>query len=135
MRQNQKGFSLVELIIVIAIMAVLIGVLAPQYLKYVNNARVTTDMRNASEMARIIDATMSGTQGTLAAGTISGAGGTAVSNVDNLTALPYSELKRDAVWNITIIQGIGVTEITLDSVRIYPGEGDNNPYYAAYYQH
>ncbi|MDE7360278.1 MAG: prepilin-type N-terminal cleavage/methylation domain-containing protein, partial [Lachnospiraceae bacterium] len=32
---NDKGFSLVELIIVIAIMAILIVVLAPQYLKYV----------------------------------------------------------------------------------------------------
>ena len=32
---NNKGFSLVELIIVVAIMAVLIGVLAPTYLKYV----------------------------------------------------------------------------------------------------
>lgn len=36
---NNKGFSLVELIIVIAIMAVLIGVLAPQYLKYVERSR------------------------------------------------------------------------------------------------
>ena len=33
---NNKGFSLVELIIVIAIMAILIVVLAPQYLKYVS---------------------------------------------------------------------------------------------------
>ena len=30
---TNKGFSLVELIIVIAIMAVLVGVLAPQYIK------------------------------------------------------------------------------------------------------
>ena len=41
--KNNKGFSLVELIIVIAIMAVLIGVLAPQYLKYVEKSRVSTD--------------------------------------------------------------------------------------------
>ena len=31
-KMNNKGFSLVELIIVIAIMAVLIAVLAPQYM-------------------------------------------------------------------------------------------------------
>lgn len=40
---NNKGFSLVELIIVVAIMAILIVVLAPQYLKYVEKSRVAAD--------------------------------------------------------------------------------------------
>ena len=49
-KMNNKGFSLVELIIVIAIMAVLIVVLAPQYLKYVEKSRNSTDLQNATEM-------------------------------------------------------------------------------------
>lgn len=50
-RMNNKGFSLVELIIVIAIMAVLVVVLAPQFLKYVERARVSTDKDNAAAIA------------------------------------------------------------------------------------
>lgn len=40
---GNKGFSLVELIIVIAIMAILIGVMAPQLLKYVERSRQAKD--------------------------------------------------------------------------------------------
>ena len=45
-KMNNKGFSLVELIIVIAIMAILIAVLAPQYLKYVEKSRESADLDN-----------------------------------------------------------------------------------------
>lgn len=52
---NNKGFSLVELIIVIAIMAILIVVLAPQYLKYVERSRNSTDLQNARTMMTAIE--------------------------------------------------------------------------------
>ncbi len=48
-KMNNKGFSLVELIIVIAIMVVLVAVLAPQYLKYVEKARVAADVQTADQ--------------------------------------------------------------------------------------
>ena len=47
-KMNNKGFSLVELIIVVAIMAVLVVALAPQYLKYVERSRNSTDVNNAT---------------------------------------------------------------------------------------
>lgn len=49
-KMNNKGFSLVELIIVIAIMAILIAVLAPQFLKYVERSRNSTDISTATEI-------------------------------------------------------------------------------------
>lgn len=53
-KMNNKGFSLVELIIVIAIMAVLMGVLAPQLLKYVEDSRVQSDETAMGEVENAV---------------------------------------------------------------------------------
>nr|MCR4648880.1 type II secretion system GspH family protein [Lachnospiraceae bacterium] len=42
MKEN-KGFSLVELIIVIAIMAILTGVMAPQLIRHMEKTNVAAD--------------------------------------------------------------------------------------------
>lgn len=56
-KRNNKGFSLVELIIVIAIMAVLIAVLAPQFIKYVDRSRQSND---ATMVSGIVTAVQTG---------------------------------------------------------------------------
>ena len=55
---GKKGFSLVELIIVIAIMAVLVAILAPQYLKYVDKSRQSADDTTADEILKAAQVAM-----------------------------------------------------------------------------
>ncbi len=49
-KKKNGGFTLVELIIVIAIMAALVAVLAPQYIQYVNKSRTTADQSTADSI-------------------------------------------------------------------------------------
>lgn len=53
MKKNNSGFSLVELIIVVAIMAVLVGVMAPQFVKYLERTKYT---RDCSAIGTVLDA-------------------------------------------------------------------------------
>jgi len=52
---KNKGFSLVELIVVVAIMAVLVGILAPAYLSYVEKTRRGADEDMAEEVRHSIE--------------------------------------------------------------------------------
>ena len=132
--KDDAGFSLIELIVVMTIMAVLVGVLAPQFLKYVNNARVATDIDNAQELARLVDAAIADTNGNSVAPLIQGAGGTAVTDVPGLDQLPVCKRDASFVWKIDSSQGTGVTSITLNGYEIYPYVYAANSYYAQYYK-
>ena len=59
MKQNNKGFSLLELIVSIAIMAVLSGMLAPQFFQYIERARETRDMQTLHVVYTAVQAALS----------------------------------------------------------------------------
>jgi type IV pilus assembly protein PilA len=111
MKKNNNGFSLVELIIVIAIMAVLVGVLAPQFIKYVEQSRRSRDIQTAQEireaiLADIADgAITSDGSGT----TVTSATATALNDTPTASSTSYSGADFLATWDASE----GTCEVTV----------------------
>lgn len=61
-KKNNKGFTLVELIIVIAIIAMLVAVLAPNYVKYVDRSRWSSDRNDCETLVSEIKTAIIDTQ-------------------------------------------------------------------------
>lgn len=58
-KSNNKGFSLVELIIVIAIMAILAGAIAPALIRYIDKSRKSNDVSAAKTIKTAVETAMS----------------------------------------------------------------------------
>ena len=54
-KTNNKGFSLVELIIVIAIMAILAGAIAPALIKYIDKSRKSNDVSSCKTIKTAVE--------------------------------------------------------------------------------
>ena len=123
-QKNNKGFSLVELIVVIAIMAVLVGVLAPQLIKYVEKSRESTDIQNADTVVTAFRtyAAENDVSGTL---TVTLSKENAPTPTDNsnekkaLTEAKLTTIKLKGTWKagITVTYNIDKGDVT------YNGEG------------
>ncbi len=53
--RDSGGFSLIELIVVVAVMAVLIGVITPEFYRYVEKSKRSVDLKQARTMAEVFD--------------------------------------------------------------------------------
>ena len=62
---KNKGFSLVELIVVIAIMAILVGVAVPVYTSYIEKSQISKDKQTVSEVAHALQVYAAGNHETV----------------------------------------------------------------------
>lgn len=115
---GNKGFSLVELIIVIAIMAILVGVMAPQLLRYVERTRVSSDtqladsVRTAVRTAMMDPVVLNDAASRTEIATITGANNT------QATAMPLASLAASSTeFAASVAETLGVAVADLGDVN------------------
>ena len=111
-KMNNKGFSLIELIIVIAIMAILVAIIAPNLTKYLGKSKKKTDAKNADEIAQQLQTAITDYEtdnGALCADgatvSITWTSGSAVSTPANAT---FDTIVNDNITNSTKSKETGV---------------------------
>lgn len=133
---NNKGFSLVELIIVIAIMAVLIGVLAPQYLKYVEKSRESADLDNYEVILTGIETYAANPEAVITAGetivctkgnAVTVAAGSSIETALKDSGVNYGAIKMKSEKygkaTITVTNDNGYLKFTCDNDKLLPALG------------
>ncbi|MDD6186800.1 MAG: type II secretion system protein [Oscillospiraceae bacterium] len=116
---NKKGFSLVELIVVVAIMAVLVGVLAPSLLRYVEKTRVQKDISAVAEVEQAVKIACADEKVNAA---VSGTGATGMSIVIGDTASGYtlktaSDTPRGNALEAEVAKTIAAIDLTSNALN------------------
>ena len=111
MKNNRKGFTLAELLIVVAIIAVLVAVAIPVFTAQLEKSREATDLSNIrAAYAECSAALLSGTNDTTSGVTYTAADGTNRANAAKTIELGQTQ-KDWQTDNATKIAGITLTDL------------------------
>lgn len=119
-RKKNDGFSLVEMVVTVAIMAVLGGVLMPQVTQYIETSRVVKDKQTIQNIYMAVStALISGTEGEERMDLAGDPGAGEVISLEDLAAGSGEFAKQ-----MKLILGDSMGEITLESGQAWEhGEG------------
>ena len=134
MKNNRKGFTLAELLIVVAIIAVLVAVAIPVFTAQLEKSREATDLSNIrAAYAECSAALLSGTNDTTSGVTYNAASET-VKRANATKTIELGQTQKD--WqtdNTTKVAGITLTDLKFSptgtkgqkvTITVYEGAGE-----------
>ena len=127
MKKNNKGFSLVELIVVVLIMGIIAVALAPQVMKWVGTARTNADSNAEKDIKSAIQVAVADWQAAGGKFDTTGAYGSLVSNGKYLFAFDETgvQLFRSSTNSTIKLLGEKIDEVTGKDYTTKKNSGGN----------
>ena len=124
LKQNKNGFTLIELIVVVAILGVLMAVLVPQYIQYVQKSREAKAKQECSQVVgvanlELIDSYMNGT----------------FSNISDTVTMSENEQFMNSVYETSNVEEDSIKALKASSATVsisyaeYVSDNDITVYY------
>lgn len=137
--KNQKGFTLIELMIVVAIIAILAAIALPAYQDYTIRSRVSELAVMASSMKATVAENIANNGGVLPANACAGVGATAATtNMASITCAGATgaitatgDATRTRGTILTYTPAVGAIDSAVGTTWVCAGSGSDPKYYPA----